>query len=151
MLIYFIIATLIVLADFTTKAIVLSHLSLGQSIEVSSFFNLVYVLNKGVSFSMLSNTGPVLLTVLATLISLSVVYFMFKEKDSFSRTALALILGGAVGNIIDRVRYGAVVDFLDFHAFGYHWPAFNIADSAICIGVTLLLYQMIFIKKEENK
>ena len=149
MLVYFIIATLIVLVDYATKAVVLSQLSLGQSIEVASFFNLVYVLNKGVSFSMLSNAGPVLLTALAVLISLSVVYFMFKEKDSFSRTALALILGGAVGNIIDRIRYGAVVDFLDFHAFGYHWPAFNVADSAICIGVMLLLYQMIFIKKEK--
>lgn len=151
MLVYFIISTLIVLADFATKAAVLSHLSLGQSIEVTSFFNLVHVLNKGVSFSMLSNAGPVLLTALAILISLSVIYFMFKEKDAFSRTALSLILGGAVGNIIDRIRYGAVVDFLDFHAFGYHWPAFNVADSAICIGVALLLYQMIFIKKEENK
>ena len=76
---------------------------------------------------------------------------MFQEKDGFSRCCLALMLGGALGNIIDRLRFGAVVDFLDFHAFGYHWPAFNIADSAICIGVILLIYQMTFVKKEEKK
>ena len=76
---------------------------------------------------------------------------MFKEKQAFAKFALALILGGAVGNIIDRIRFGAVIDFLDFHAFGYHWPAFNVADSAICLGVMLLLYQMIFMKKEKAK
>ena len=146
----FFITTLIVLADFSSKAAILNNLILGETIEIAPFFNIVYVLNKGISFSMLSNAGPVILTLLAVLISLSVVYFMFKEKDSLSRTALALILGGAVGNIIDRIRLGAVVDFLDFHAFGYHWPAFNVADSAICIGVMLLLYQMIFIKKEKT-
>lgn len=151
MLIYFLIALLIILADLGTKALIVANLSLGNSIEATSFFNIVYVLNKGVSFSMLSDVGPFILTALSVLISLSVVYFMFKEKDSLSRTALALVLGGAIGNIIDRIRYGAVVDFLDFHAFGYHWPAFNVADSAICIGVMLLLYQMIFIKKEKQK
>ena len=148
--IYFLIAIFVALIDLTTKAVVLSHLTPAQIIEIAPFFNIVYVLNKGISFSMLSNAGPVILTLLAVLISLSVVYFMFKEKDSLSRTALALILGGAVGNIIDRIRFGAVVDFLDFHAFGYHWPAFNVSDSAICIGVMLLLYQMIFIKKEKT-
>ena len=151
MLIYFAIATLIVLTDLATKAVVISHLSLGQAIEVTSFFNIVYVLNKGVSFSMFSNVGPLILTTLTGLISISIVYFMFKEKDAFSRIALSLILGGAIGNIIDRIQLGAVVDFLDFHAFGYHWPAFNVADSAICIGVALLIYQMTFTKKEEKK
>ena len=151
MLIYFVIAILVTQIDLLTKAVVSAHLTLGQSIEVTSFFNLVYVLNKGVSFSMLSNTGPAILTSLAILISLSIVYFMFKEKDAVSRTSLALILGGAVGNIVDRIHIGAVIDFLDFHALGYHWPAFNVADSAICIGVMLLLYQMTFMKKEETK
>ena len=147
--IYLFIASLIILADIGTKALILNYLSLGHSIEVTSFFNIVHVLNKGISFSMLSNTGPVFLTSLAGLICIGIIYFLFKEKDSLSRTSLSLILGGAIGNIIDRIRFGAVVDFLDFHAFGYHWPAFNIADSAICIGVTLLLFQM-FLQKKGN-
>ena len=149
--IYFLIATFVALTDVTTKALVLNHLTPAQIIEVTPFFNLVYVLNRGISFSMFSNAGPIILTFLAVLISLTVIYFMFKEKDTLSKTALALILGGAIGNIIDRIRFGAVVDFLDFHAFGYHWPAFNVADSAICVGVMLLLYQMMFMKKGNTR
>ena len=82
---------------------------------------------------------PWVLTGIGGLITTLIAYWFFKEKKEIIKLALALILGGAVGNIIDRVRFGAVVDFLDFHAFGYHWPAFNIADSAIVLGAGLLI------------
>ncbi|MBP5534521.1 MAG: signal peptidase II [Alphaproteobacteria bacterium] len=150
MIVYFLIVLLAVLLDFASKAVILNTLSKGLAIEVTSFFNLVLAMNKGISFSMFSNAGPYLLAILALGICAFIVYLIFKEKDAFTRCCLSLILGGAIGNIIDRVRFGAVVDFLDFHAFGYHWPAFNIADSCICVGVVLLLFRMIF-KKEKNK
>ena len=150
MSIYFLIAALVVLADLGTKAIILNTLTFGSAIEVMPFFNLVLVMNKGISFSMFSGFDAWILTAVAFFISAILLYFLIKEKDAFTRTCLALILGGALGNIVDRIRYKAVVDFLDFHAFGWHWPAFNIADSAICIGVVLLLFRMIF-KKEKTK
>ena len=151
MYLYFVISLIVIALDFSTKDAILNILTEGTSVEITPFFNLVYVFNPGVSFSMFSDVGPVILTVLSLFICAWIVYFIVKEKDGFSRSCLALMLGGAIGNVIDRLRFGAVVDFLDFHAFGYHWPAFNIADSAICIGVMLLIYQMTFVKKEEKK
>jgi len=151
MYLYFIISLIVILLDFASKEAILRTLNEGMLVEITPFFNLVYVFNPGVSFSMFSDAGPVILTVLSLFICAWIVYFIVKEKDGFSRSCLALMLGGAIGNVIDRLRFGAVVDFLDFHAFGYHWPAFNVADSAICIGVMLLIYQMTFVKKEEKK
>ncbi|MCL4148637.1 UNVERIFIED_CONTAM: hypothetical protein GTU68_054410 [Idotea baltica] len=79
-----------------------------------------------------------------------VVFFMYRDTkdDPYSVTALVLIVSGAIGNLIDRIRYDAVVDFLDFYWKTYHWPAFNIADSAICIGVTVLVFRMLFFHKD---
>ncbi len=146
--IYFFIASLVILLDLGTKALILNALTLGSQIEVTPFFNLVLAMNKGISFSMFSGAGAWVLTSLAIIICAFLIYFMVKEKNKFCKTCLALILGGAIGNIVDRIRFKAVVDFLDFHAFGYHWPAFNIADSAICIGVALLLFHMTFYKEK---
>lgn len=150
MTVYFLIALLVILFDFASKALVLNAIANGSVIEVTPFFNLVLAMNKGISFSMFSGAGPWILTIVALVICGFIVYFMFTEKDAFTRSCLALVLGGALGNIIDRLRFQAVVDFLDFHAFGHHWPAFNVADSCICIGVALLLFRMIF-KKEKKK
>ena len=148
--IYLLIILLAISFDFATKALILENLTRGEVIEVFPFFNLVLAMNTGVSFSMFSNAGPYFLTGLALCICAFIVYLMFTEKDVYTRSCLALILGGAIGNIIDRLQFKAVVDFLDFHVFGYHWPAFNVADSCICVGVILLLFRMIF-KKEKNK
>lgn len=139
------------LLDFLTKFLIVSHLELGQSIPVFSGFNLFLVMNKGISFSFLtahSHGGVWGLIIMATLICLGIIYFIQHEKDPTSKMALALILGGALGNILDRIRYGAVIDFLDFYIGSYHWPAFNLADSFICIGVCFLLIKM-FIKEKK--
>ena len=85
---------------------------------------------------------------MAGLICLGIIYFIQHEKDPSSKMALALILGGALGNILDRIRYGAAIDFLDFYIGSYHWPAFNLADSFICMGVCFLLIK-IFIKEKK--
>ncbi len=149
---YYIIVLLVIACDFASKALIMSSLSFSsQSIHVLPCLNLVYVLNKGISFSMLQNWGPVSLIILTATITLTVAYCLHKDASFLGKIALALILGGAVGNLIDRIRFGGVVDFLDFHIGSYHWPAFNIADSAICLGVLLLLYQMIMYPIKESK
>ncbi|MEM9683195.1 MAG: signal peptidase II, partial [Pseudomonadota bacterium] len=107
----------------------------------------VLVWNRGVSFGMFgtdSPWGPVLLSALALIISACLVIWLRRVEERFLAAAIGFVLGGALGNVIDRLQYGAVADFLDFHAFGYHWPAFNVADSAITVGVVLLLYDSLF-------
>ncbi|MCL2439354.1 MAG: signal peptidase II [Alphaproteobacteria bacterium] len=115
---------------------------------VAPFFNLVLVFNEGISFSMFNFGGAAArwtLTILAATITGFVIREMLREKDITHKYAWAIIAAGAIGNIVDRIRFGAVVDFLDFHAFGHHWPAFNIADALICVGVGIL----VFVKKKK--
>ncbi len=113
----------------------------GGHITVLPFFSLVEVWNRGVSFGMFNNMvyGQWLLSALAIVITLFLLRWLWRTTDRLTAVAIALIVGGAGGNTIDRLRYGAVADYLDFHAFGYHWPAFNLTDSAIFIGVFFLL------------
>lgn len=137
----------IIAADFATKAWVLSAFHLHERVAVTSFFNLVLVMNPGASFSFLADAGGWqrwFFIVLALAISVwLLVLLRHHARERLMPTALALVLGGALGNVIDRVRFGAVVDFLDFHVAGWHWPAFNIADSAITVGVILLVWQQL--------
>ena len=137
---------LTVAADQITKFLIVSELERGQIVEViPKFFNLTLAFNKGAAFGFLASAPEgtrQLALAFTTILALSVVvYFLVRDfrGRGLSRHALALILGGAVGNVIDRVRLGEVIDFLDVYWGAYHWPAFNIADSAICIGVFLLL------------
>jgi signal peptidase II len=136
------VVALVLVLDQATKWAALAWLDPVQPIGVTPFFNLVLVWNPGISFGLLREAGamgPWLVTLLAVVISVALVVWLARETRLVARLALALILGGATGNIIDRLRFGAVVDFLDFHAFGYHWPAFNLADSAIVVGAAVLL------------
>ncbi|HQX27111.1 MAG TPA: signal peptidase II [Alphaproteobacteria bacterium] len=120
-------------------------------LAVASHFNFVSVWNKGISFGMFnqqSDFGPMILIVLALVISLFFVAWLFYGPDGMQEMGILLVIGGALGNVIDRARYGAVFDFLDFHAFDYHWPAFNIADSGIVIGVgVLILHSFLYSNK----
>lgn len=110
--------------------------------EVFPFFNVVMVWNRGVSFGMFNSMGafmPFILILVALFIAGLFLKWLLETKDPFQGVCHAFIIGGAIGNVIDRIRFLAVIDFLDFHAFGYHWPAFNVADMAVCIGVGLLI------------
>lgn len=142
---WFALAALVVLADQATKALVLARFALGERLELAPFFNLVLVYNKGAAFSFLSDAGgwqkPLLIAFAAGAAALVSFMIMRRPRERLLCTALALILGGALGNVIDRLRFGQVVDFLDAHAGGYHWPAFNVADSAITIGALLLILE----------
>ena len=140
---WFVAAAAIVAADQLTKWLVLARFAPGERVELTGFFNLVLVFNKGAAFSFLA-TAPGWQTprlsafALAAALVVSVLLLRSRERRLFS-AGLALILGGAVGNLIDRLRFGHVVDFLDLHAAGWDWPAFNVADSAITVGAALLI------------
>ena len=115
-------------------------------IEVTGFFNLVPVWNRGVSFGMLgdSETSRWILVGLAFVIVAILVVWLIRAGSAVVVFALVLVIGGALSNVIDRVVFGAVVDFIDIHAFGWHWPAFNLADMSIVAGTALLLYDGLF-------
>ena len=143
-------AALVAALDQLSKWIIVAHvMNPPVQIEVTSFFNLVLAHNRGVSFGMFaagSELGKWILVGLALMISGFLVRWLFQSSSPFSIIALGLILGGAVGNVIDRVLIGAVVDFLDFHAFGTHWPAFNVADTTIFLGAAGLIFESFFSK-----
>jgi signal peptidase II len=140
---WFVLAAVVVLADQVTKAMVTSRFAEGERLEINSFFNMVLVYNKGAAFSFLSNAPgwqtPLLIGFALVAIGIVVTLLVRSPERLMLSGGLALILGGALGNVIDRARFGKVVDFLDFHAAGWHWPAFNVADSAITVGAVLLI------------
>jgi signal peptidase II len=136
-------AALIVLIDQATKVAIERSFDYGDVHPITGFFNLVLTYNKGAAFSFLASASgwqKHFLTVVGIGASLFILYLLGRHGNQrlFS-LALAMILGGAIGNVIDRVAYGHVVDFLDFHVAGWHWPAFNMADSAIVGGALLLV------------
>lgn len=148
---YFIVIILVIIADQATKALVIDSLTLYESREIiPGFFNLVYVTNPGAAFSLFADVDApwrhyfFLGIGSAALVGLTVAHWKLRKVHSLYSWPLALIAGGAAGNLIDRVRFGAVIDFLDFYLGNHHWPAFNIADSAICVGVGLFLLINIF-------
>lgn len=155
---YFIFAVVTVIADQLTKSWVLSSFQLYESREViPDFFNLVYVTNTGAAFSMLADVNSAWKHYFflgiggVAVIGLTIAQFRMRKENSLYGVALALICGGAVGNLIDRIRFGSVVDFLDFHLAGYHWPVFNIADSAIFVGAGLFLVVNILESRKQKK
>ncbi len=137
------VATVAVLLDQLSKITMSRLLSYGQSETITSYFNLVMVYNQGAAFSFLSNQGGWqrwFFSALALGVSVFIVFML--KKNASQRMfcwSLSLILGGAVGNLIDRIAYGHVIDFLDFHFGRWHWPAFNVADGAITIGAALFV------------
>jgi signal peptidase II len=137
-------AAAVLILDQLTKQAITHSLSLHEMVEVTPFFNLVLVYNRGAAFSFLSDAAGwqrELFIAIALAASIWIAWLLRKyAAQTMFCVALSLILGGAVGNVIDRLLYGAVVDFLDFHALGYHWPAFNVADSAISCGAVLLIW-----------
>ena len=143
-------AALVLIADQITKYVVTRTFSLYESVEVTPFFNLVLVHNRGAAFSFLSNAGGWqrgFFIGIALVASVWISWLIRKHRaETIFCLALSLILGGALGNVIDRILFGAVVDFLDFHAYGYHWPAFNVADMGISCGAALLIWDALTAK-----
>jgi signal peptidase II len=137
----------VLLLDQATKLLVRLVFAEDLPVEVTGFFNLVLAYNRGVSFSLFTNdsaAGPYIFVALSLAIAGGLVWWAIRQKRILLAVLAGAIAGGALGNIIDRIYLGAVVDFLDFHAFGWHWPAFNVADSAIVCSVLVLLADGLF-------
>jgi len=148
------IAAVIFALDLWSKEQVL-HYFLEQKqpeIAVTGFFNFVLVWNRGISFGMFASLNqPYVLLCVSLIVCGILLRWLYKTPSALVAYAIGPVIGGALGNALDRVRFTAVVDFLDFHAFGYHWPAFNIADAGIFIGVVLLLFHSMFIESKSHK
>ena len=114
------------------------------SIELLPFFNLTMVWNEGISFGLFHGMGIWILVALSLIITVAFSLWMLKSESWFQTVALALVIGGAIGNVIDRLRFGAVADFFDFYIGNWHYPAFNVADCAIVVGIALLVIDGIF-------
>ena len=147
-------AGIVILLDQLTKWIALGALRPGETRYVAPFWNWVLTFNPGAAFSFLADAGGWqrwFFTALALGVSGWIVVMLRQHRGEFRLAlALSLILGGALGNVIDRVRYGVVVDFIQWHAAGFYWPSFNLADSAICLGAGLMLWDQFRAKPEDD-
>ncbi len=140
------IAAVAVILDQISKPLMRQWLA-GVDVQIGPFLSLISAWNKGVGFSLLTMSeasGPYVLSALAVIIAGVMTFWLFRSHRLLPAISLGLIIGGALGNVIDRLRLGAVFDFIDVHVAGYHWPAFNLADSALSIGVALLIIDGLF-------
>lgn len=148
-------SSIVVILDQLSKQWIEEHFVVYETYPVTNFFNLILVYNKGAAFSFLSDAGGWqrwFFVVLAVVIVAYLVYWLLQldKKEKLLPFSIAMIIGGAVGNVVDRILYGHVVDFLDFYIASWHWPAFNLADSAIVLGVTLFIWHSFFSGKPES-
>jgi signal peptidase II len=149
-------AGLVVLGDQLSKGWIVGYLAeptRGGVEPLASFFSLVFVRNRGVSFGLFNSDSPgnaILFSVVAVLVVAALMVWLWRTRSLLVGVALALVAGGAVGNVIDRLRLGAVIDFLDFHWGEWHFPAFNLADSAITVGVGLLVIDGLLSRRESR-
>ncbi len=148
-----IVSAVVLIVDWLTKWwIVSTVMQPPRIIEVTPFFNLVIGWNYGISFGFLDSTPALnqwLLPMVVVVITAALGVWLYRTDRLRPALSLGLIIGGAVGNLVDRLRFGAVADFLDFHAFGTHWPAFNGADSAITVGAVVLILDSLFVRDEK--
>ncbi len=151
-----VIAGVIIFLDQLTKGLILRYLPFNRTIPVvDGFFNITHIHNPGGAFGIMANLSPMLRNFIFLFISslaVGLIFYFYKKtpaRYSWLAAGLALILGGAIGNLIDRVRFGIVIDFLDFYFGNLHWPAFNVADSAISAGIGIFLYHLVFKKMPE--
>jgi signal peptidase II len=147
----------IVVLDQVSKYIVMTRIDISRSIPViGGFFNLVHTRNRGMAFGMFNRPGSDLgyyLLLSATFVAVILLLFWFsrlKQQERILAPGLALILGGAIGNLVDRIRLQEVIDFLDFYIGSYHWPAFNVADSAITVGTFWVVLSLLFLTPRKS-
>jgi signal peptidase II len=147
------IAAFAVIADQASKYLVLSHFGVTDCARrgepITAFFELVLTCNRGVSFGLFNETGSnaLIFSLAAAAVVLVLLFWLSRVRATCLAAAIGLIIGGALGNVIDRVRFGAVIDFLYFHAGAWYWPAFNLADSAICLGVAAMLLDGLLLRR----
>lgn len=148
------VAAAVLVLDQLSKWWVLELMQPPRQIELAPFLNLVLAWNRGVSFSLFhsdADYAPYALSALAAAVVVGLLWWLRQTTRVWPALGIGLVIGGAVGNVVDRLRFGAVVDFIDVHAAGWHWPAFNLADSAITVGVVLLIADGLFGRPDEAK
>ena len=152
MLKFFLLSSLVFLSDQFTKIQIIKNITDEHFIRINSYFFLVHFKNQGAAFSFLSDAGGwqrYFLSIVATIASVFIIFMIKKHReDTYMALGLSLILGGAFGNLYDRISLGHVTDFLYFHFNDYYWPAFNIADTAITVGAVIIIYDSIFKKNK---
>lgn len=148
---YFILPIIYVALDHITKFLVIKNIPYYSSIKINDYFSFVNISNTGVAFSMFQNNN-IFFICLVSLVIIFLIFFIYKNKKELTKLqthSLLLILSGGIGNLIDRLFRGAVVDFIDVgYKTVYRWPAFNVADSCVCIGVTLFIISLLFFNKK---
>ena len=150
-----VVAVVVIVFDQATKWWIMAMvMQPPRIIPVTPFFNLVMGWNRGISFGLFDGNSAVnvwILPLVALAIVAALVAWLRRVQGAWLASAIGLVIGGALGNVVDRLRFGAVADFLDFHVAGYHWPAFNVADSGITVGVTMLVLDSLFLGAEKPK
>ena len=151
------IVVFIIVIDLFTKSLAEKLLANKEITVINNFFDLVLVWNKGAAFGVLAEAPlwirKLVLVVASLVAAIATIVYAYAKKDKLSKLeliSLALIAGGALGNLYDRIFLGQVRDFLDFHIYQYHWPAFNIADASITIGITLFVFNELYLKKKKS-
>ncbi|MCU7879610.1 MAG: signal peptidase II [Candidatus Thiodiazotropha sp. (ex Lucinoma aequizonata)] len=146
---------MLILLDQASKQFAESVLTVYESVTVLPFFDLTLLYNKGAAFSFLSDQGGwqrwffIILAIGVTIVLIGWLWCL-KREEQWIAVALSLIIGGAIGNVIDRIVFGQVIDFLHFHYQGHYWPAFNVADSAITVGVAIMLFDALVLAKKRE-
>jgi signal peptidase II len=138
----FFIAALIFLFDQLSKHYIKSSINIYEKIKISTYLNIVHIKNKGIAFGIFNNNADILFYMVlsvAIIVSIFLLHYIFTNKDSISNLSASLVLGGACGNIFDKIIDGSVTDFIDIHINHWHWPAFNLADSSICLGAFIYI------------
>lgn len=135
---YLLISSLVIIADQITKHLVRVYIKSYEVVNILPFLRIVHIRNEGAAFGLFKGFGNITFIIISIIAVIVVIYLLFRDKRD--RINLSLILGGATGNLIDRIIYGNVTDFIDLYAGRFHWPAFNIADSALTIGISLMFF-----------
>jgi len=146
-----VITILVIILDVITKVIIVNNVAPHDIIRVLPFMNIVHIENKGAAFGLFADLGNVFFVIISVIAILFILYYLKSVHRKTEITALSLVLGGAVGNLIDRIRIGKVTDFIDIFVNSWHWPSFNIADSALTVGIILFLWANVFGSGQNKK
>ena len=135
---------MVIILDVITKMLIVKQVAYHEIIKVLPFINIVHIENKGAAFGLFAGLGNVFFIIISLVAILFIAYYLKTVQKRMEIISLSLVLGGAVGNLIDRIRIGKVTDFIDFYINNWHWPSFNVADSALTVGIILFLWANIF-------
>ncbi|MBI4825649.1 MAG: signal peptidase II [Nitrospirae bacterium] len=144
------VASIVAILDFITKKLIVATVDPSNVIDILPFLRIVLVKNTGAAFGLFASLGNAFFLIITIIAIIFIIVYLTKIPKGLELVAISLILGGAVGNFIDRATIGEVVDFIDFYIGAWHWPAFNVADSALTVGITLFIWSNIFCSKKHD-